>query len=71
MTTITIDNIDNKKIKTHFASPLEAKHYLIKLSLQTNVTRRKNAKFDKAMEEYRNGESVDGKEFLTKLIASK
>ncbi len=28
-------------------------------------------KFEKAMEEYRNGESVDGKEFLAKLIASK
>lgn len=71
MTTITIDNISKANIKTRFENPLEAGHYLIGLSLQTSQTTRRNSKFEKAMKEYRNGESVDGKEFLTKLIASK
>lgn len=71
MTTITIDNIDAKRIKTHFFTPLEVGHYLIGLSMKSSTTRRKKTKFEIAMEEYRNGESVDGKEFLTKLIASK
>lgn len=71
MTTITIDNISKTKIKTHFENPLEAGYYLIGLSMKTSQTTRRNSKFEKAMEEYKNGESVDGKEFLTKLIASK
>ncbi len=71
MTTITIDNIWETKIKTKFATPLEAGYYLIGLSMKTSKSTRKNNKFEIAMEEYRNGESVDGKEFLTKLIASK
>lgn len=71
MTTITIDNISDGKIKTRFNNPLEAGYYLIGLSMKMGKTIRRNMKFEKAMEEYRNGESVDGKEFLTKLIASK
>jgi hypothetical protein len=71
MTTITIANISESKIKTSFDNPLEAGYYLIGLSLKTSHTKRKNPKFEKAMEEYRNGESVDGKEFLAKLIASR
>lgn len=71
MTTITIDNISDIKIKTRFDSPLEAGYYLIGLSMKTSKSTRRNAKFEKAMEEYRNGESVDGPEFLAKLIASK
>ncbi len=71
MTTITIDNISETKIKTKFATPLEAGYYLIGLSMKTSKSTRKNTKFEIAMEEYRNGESVDGKEFLSKLIASK
>jgi hypothetical protein len=39
--------------------------------MKTSKSTRRNAKFEKAMEEYRNGESVDGPEFLAKLIASK
>ena len=71
MTTITIDNIPDTKIRKNFATPLEAGYYLIGLSMKSSQTTRKKSKYEIAMEEYRNGESVDGKEFLTKLIASK
>ena len=36
-------------------------YYLIGLSMKTSKSTRKNTKFEIAMEEYRNGESVDGK----------
>jgi hypothetical protein len=72
MTTITIDNISETKIKTKFASPLEAGYYLIGLSMKTSKSTRKNkTKREIAMEEYERGEAVDGEIFLKNLIASK
>lgn len=71
MTTITIDNIWESKIKTKFATPLEAGYYLIGLSMKTSQTKRKKTKREIAMEEYERGEAVDGEIFLKNLIASK
>lgn len=71
MTTITIDNIWEEKIKTRFATPLEAGYYLIGLSMKTSKSTRKKSRRELAMEEYDRGETVDGDVFLKNLIASK
>lgn len=71
MTTITIDNIWDAKIKTKFATPLEAGYYLIGLSMKTSKSTRKKSRRELAMEEYDRGETVDGEVFLKDLIASK
>ena len=71
MTTITIDNIPATKIRTNFATPLEAGYYLIGLSMKSSQTMRKKTKRELAMEEYDRGEAVDGEAFLKELIASK
>ena len=71
MTTITIDNIPDTKIRKKFATPLEAGYYLIGLSMKSSQSMRKKSKYEIAMEEYERGEAVDGKSFLKQLIASK
>ena len=71
MTTITIDNIWETKIKTNFDTPLEAGYYLIGLSMKTSNSIRKKNRRELAMEEYDRGETVDGEVFLKNLIASK